>query len=397
MTPPVIFMGPTLDVGEARRLLPGTYLPPVAQGDVLRVLDDPPPVIGIIDGYFELVPSVWHKEILAAMARGVRVFGAASMGALRAAELEAFGMEGVGTIFQWYSSGFLEDDDEVAVAHGPAESGFVPLSVAMVDVRDDCHRAVGRNLIAPSLAEAIVSLAKALYYPDRTWPAILAAAQDAGFDEDGVEVLRSSVSAARQGLKARDARALLVRIAEFVDDPWPPPVRPVEVEKTVFFDRLQTEIATMKASTDQHELPDEWSLLRAGETVATARKKMMLRLLARTEARRLGLTVTDDEMQAAADEFRRQHGLHRLADFTRWFNSEGLTEPAWIEFLRDSCLMEQLERHYYPEINRELRDYLRLASVRRWRADEDEAAGVQPPSVPAPDPARAPTSTPAPS
>ena len=43
-----------------------------------------PRAIGIIDGYFQQVPSVWHKEILWAMAQGVHVFGSASMGALRA-------------------------------------------------------------------------------------------------------------------------------------------------------------------------------------------------------------------------------------------------------------------------------------------------------------------------
>ena len=55
-----------------------------------------PVAIGLIDGYFERVPSVSHKEILWAMSQGIVVIGAASMGALRAAELAPFGMLGVG-------------------------------------------------------------------------------------------------------------------------------------------------------------------------------------------------------------------------------------------------------------------------------------------------------------
>ena len=74
--------------------------------------------IGIIDGYFENIPSVWHKEILWAMSQGIHVFGSASMGALRAAELAPFGMEGVGAIFEAYRDGWLEDDDEVASEDG---------------------------------------------------------------------------------------------------------------------------------------------------------------------------------------------------------------------------------------------------------------------------------------
>jgi hypothetical protein len=57
----------------------------VAQGDVYRAALRAPRAIGIIDGYFERMPSVWHKEILWAMSRGIHVFGSASMGALELA------------------------------------------------------------------------------------------------------------------------------------------------------------------------------------------------------------------------------------------------------------------------------------------------------------------------
>src|SRR5947209_16461006 len=119
-----VFTGPTLSAEEARTVLDAVYLPPVSQGDVYRVSFRRPTAIGIIDGYFERIPAVWHKEILWAMSHGIHVFGSASMGALRAAELEAFGMEGVGAIFEAYRDGRLEDDDEVAVVHGPADVGY---------------------------------------------------------------------------------------------------------------------------------------------------------------------------------------------------------------------------------------------------------------------------------
>ena len=82
-----VFLGPSLPLDQARAILDAIYLPPVQQGDLLRLLELKPRYVGIIDGYFETVPAVWHKEILLAMSQGVHVFGAASMGALRAAEL----------------------------------------------------------------------------------------------------------------------------------------------------------------------------------------------------------------------------------------------------------------------------------------------------------------------
>src|SRR6185295_3890747 len=92
----VLFTGPTLSPREACQRLEAVCLPPAAQGDVYRASLRRPFAIGIIDGYFERVPAVWHKEILWAMSEGIHVFGSASMGALRAAELALFGMIGVG-------------------------------------------------------------------------------------------------------------------------------------------------------------------------------------------------------------------------------------------------------------------------------------------------------------
>ena len=122
----VIFAGPSISAADVQGILerrvpaagrPGRRLPRGAARPV---------AIGLIDGYFERVPAVWHKEILWALSQGIHVFGSASMGALRAAELAPFGMVGVGAIFEAYRDGILEDDDEVAVAHGPAEPATVP-------------------------------------------------------------------------------------------------------------------------------------------------------------------------------------------------------------------------------------------------------------------------------
>ena len=116
----VVFAGPTLRQSDVLARLDAQVLGPAAFGDVYRAAHARPTALAIIDGYFERVPATWHKEILWAMAEGVHVFGASSMGALRAAELSVFGMVGVGKIFEAFRDGVLEDDDEVAVAHGAA-------------------------------------------------------------------------------------------------------------------------------------------------------------------------------------------------------------------------------------------------------------------------------------
>ena len=142
MRPVVAFLGPTLSEDEARAVLDAEYMPPAGHGDVLRAALRRPRVIAIVDGVFERTPAVWHKEILFALSEGIHVYGAASMGALRAAELDRFGMRGVGDVYRAYAEGVLEDDDEVAVAHTDAEHGFRALSDSMVDVRATLEKAV---------------------------------------------------------------------------------------------------------------------------------------------------------------------------------------------------------------------------------------------------------------
>ncbi|MFD0585035.1 TfuA-like protein [Dactylosporangium darangshiense] len=91
--------------------------------------------VGIVDGYFHQTGSVRHKEILDLLSRDVNVLGAASMGALRAAELDRFGMKGVGSVYADYRDGRLEADDEVTLLHSPAEEGYRALSEPLVGIR----------------------------------------------------------------------------------------------------------------------------------------------------------------------------------------------------------------------------------------------------------------------
>lgn len=170
----LVFVGPTL-AGEA---LPEGFeaRPPAAAGDMLEAARARPATMVLIDGLFGRVRSPWHKELLHLMAAGHRLIGAASMGALRFAELAPFGMEGAGVIARAYRAGVLVDDAEVAVAHAPAALGWRPVSVALVDVRATAACARRAGLLAPAEAQALVEAASAIHFAGRTWEAVAAAA-----------------------------------------------------------------------------------------------------------------------------------------------------------------------------------------------------------------------------
>lgn len=212
----VIFTGPTLSAADAAHELDAEYQPPAAQGDVYRAGLKHPDVIGVIDGYFDRVPSVWHKEILWAMNQGIHVFGSASMGALRAAELEAFGMEGVGAIFEMYRDGTYEDDDEVAVAHGSGEFGFRAGSEAMVDIRCTLAKAVRVGVLRASTAASIASLAKSMFYPYRKYQLIAKRAVELDLPPPELRAFADWLPEGRESQKRSDALAMLRVIRERV-------------------------------------------------------------------------------------------------------------------------------------------------------------------------------------
>jgi hypothetical protein len=248
-----IFAGPSLPAHDPARSAEAIWLPPAAHGDIHRaVMLLEPRAIGLVDGYFQWTPSVRHKEILWAMDRGVHVFGAASMGALRAAELAEFGMKGIGRIFEAYRCGRLEefpdqpfeDDDEVAVTHGPAETGFLAVSEAMVNLRCTLASAARGGAISAVTCSRLAAIAKSLYFPDRTYERVLQVAAEEGLPGTELAALSAWLPAGRVNQKRDDARRLVEAIGAFLAND-PPPLRPGFLfEPTTLWERM---IATQRS------------------------------------------------------------------------------------------------------------------------------------------------------
>jgi hypothetical protein len=169
-----------------------------------------------VDGIFESLPSVWHQELLAALDAGVTVLGASSMGALRAAELHPFGMQGVGAIFEAYREGHLEDDAEVALLHADGEHQWRALTVPLVNVRHAVAEAVRKKVLSDAEGTRLVAAAASLHYQQRRWPDVWRAS---GL-EGGVRARWDTFAAAGlPDLKAADARRALTLAARHLERP----------------------------------------------------------------------------------------------------------------------------------------------------------------------------------
>lgn len=368
----VVFVGPTLPAASLPAIPGLVALPPVAQGDVYRAAQRRPRAIGIIDGYFEGVPAVWHKEILWAMAQGIHVFGSASMGALRAAELCDFGMRGVGRIFEAYRAGALppyaglfEDDDEVAVIHGPPETGYVALSEAMVNIRASLVRAEAENVIEAGTRDALADLAKGLLYHERGYDRLLQLAAEAGMPASQIEPLRAWLPAGRIDQKRLDAQAMLAAMQALLASDAAAKQVDYVLEWTEMWDD-----ATLAAAGSAAEPGMEAAWLPAAQILdelrldpaayGLVRDRALLRVLAHRERLRRHQPPEKSAQRAALDRLRARHGLFRRADLDQWLKARDLDAARFEQLIADEAQLESLAARTASGLEDRLLDHLRL-------------------------------------
>lgn len=206
----VVFAGPSIRVSDKLRFQNFQFLPPIAEGDIFRVSRSFPGTIAIIDGYFGDRMSVSHKEILWALSEGIVVYGAASMGALRAAELDVYGMIGVGEVYHAYRTGSLVDDEAVAVLHGPQEAGYPVLTVPTVDVDATLDHLVASGRLRHDHADLLSERSRRIFFAARTWETIAADAGSTSHEQDDLAALLTASHVERKRL---DALELLTELA----------------------------------------------------------------------------------------------------------------------------------------------------------------------------------------
>ncbi len=203
----IVFLGPSLSISKAREIFPfAEYREPAKRGDILRVATrNEARVVGLIDGVFlqDYPPS--PIEVYTALSKGVEIIGASSIGAIRAVELERFGMIGIGKIFNLYRSGKLEDDDEIAVTFTP---DYKLQSEALIDIRYTLYHAYRDGIISYEDMRKMVKIAKRLYFTHRTYDEIIYNARSE-IDATTLKRIGEYVAHNRKSLKEEDSIRLL--------------------------------------------------------------------------------------------------------------------------------------------------------------------------------------------
>lgn len=369
------FAGPSIRWSEIEELCTGLdaeveIAPPVEQGDLLREAHHLPEIIGIIDGYFYQVPSVLHKEILIALAAGSHVLGAASLGALRAAELDVFGMEGVGRIYEMFSDELIDGDDEVAVQHGPEEIGFRPLTIPLVNIRHAIHLAATEGVINRDDSRVILSAAQDIHFTKRTWNQL--------FEHDryqlinGAAPFREFVTQRNPDLKNEDARVLVQTIVNRVRGSSEWPDRPDCRVKSSKYTYLMEHEYVGSRSGSRH-IPDSRvvSIQKVLDPCfAAVVDRVARRIIAVDEATFRGLAP--DATELLEKSFREENDLPDDNQFCDWLLAQGLRRQELTLWLQARNLERQVAEFFpSPETQESSSRILHAVASRRGLGEAD--------------------------
>lgn len=213
----IIYAGLSLPFSEAKDILDSTedieviYKKPIQRGDLTQALNENPDIIGIIDGVFHQNSAVGHKEILNVMKNGIKVFGASSMGALRASELDTLGMVGIGYVYNQYASGEVDSDDDVAVMLD--SETLEPLSEPLINMKYVFEKAVDENILTIDEKDELIGIAKKTYYPKRSYAKTLS---ESSLDNDKKGELINFIRESKD-IKKEDAKELICHIRKIVE------------------------------------------------------------------------------------------------------------------------------------------------------------------------------------
>jgi hypothetical protein len=343
----LVYLGPSLPLARAREILPeAIYHPPARQGDIVTdVVNLNPTHILLVDGSFRENLSPWHKELVYALQCVKAIYGAASMGALRASELDWLGMIGVGQIYNWYRDGVTEDDAEVAVSYAELPSGdYKCLTVPLVDIR------AGVNAVKDNKAEAFFAAAQKVNYMDRT--------------KQVCEQLWGGPDFPMIPQKAIDTIALLESFRELKPESEPK-LKPTPDHLSRFFQALYERDRRIEVSGESipQQHIDAYVLLHHPEYERicwdSSNHELALML-----CDLLLVTVSIEEVERENIRFQQRSGIETPAEFSSYLSANGWSQSEYNRLIIQNARIRKLQHSntvakMYRRNSQQIIDYLR--------------------------------------
>lgn len=343
----VVFCGPTISAEEASKILEADFRPPIKHGDMIScVYNDQPDVIVIIDGAFIDKLSVWHNEINEALNKGVTVYGTSAMGAIRAAEMQKWGMRGVGEVFNLFSDGTIEADDEVFCDYSAINGTYHKKTIPVVNLRYILSNATKAAIIKENQADDILTATKALFYKDRTIAIIISTClEDSIINDTEAKSLFEYINVSQLDIQKQDAVLCLESVKKLKPENLDRKEKNFQYD--LFFEALYERDRGTKNGNDYHsfyKIANDYAMYSSDiESVndAALNKKICALI-----ADNFNIEVSDEDIAAEKALFTQKHRINGDKEYHKWLKDNDLTENEFKELLAEGVKINKLQNWY---------------------------------------------------
>lgn len=353
--------------------------PPAGQCDLLSAVHSlDPDVVVIADTQVWPGISVLHKELIWALGKGVRIIGTAAGGALRAAELAFCGMKGHGRVYEMAAAGIIEDDADLFCTWEKNGTGYTRLTEPLVNIRATLERSKVREAIGEEEADTVLTVARTIYYKNRTFSTLEAGLADAGINAGRIATLMACIKENYYDIQSHDLSDTLDRIrdADFLPVPMSPETMPVPIDDQGAIFRMLYDHDRIVTDGDR-----QMRLYEIGNFITTRHPDMehlaynaFNRELVLILADQTGLEVNDEEVAGVTETFRRISGLTQEDDLASWLGDNDMSREDFSILMRDETRIKKLQESFlagqmFQKNTRPVLDFLRLTQAYPpWRA-----------------------------
>lgn len=343
----IVFCGPTISVDEASRIITADFKPPIKHGDLIScIYNDNPDVVVIIDGAFIDQLSLWHNEINEAINKGVTVYGASAIGAIRAAEMQKSGMRGVGEVFRMYSDGIIDADDEVLCDYSVINGTYNKKTISLVNLRHVLPNAVKESVIKQDQADSIILAVKSMFYKDRTISEITIRCLNQGIvNASESELLKEYISKSESDLQKNDAMECLEKIGNLLIEDLDKKEKNYQYD--LFFEALYERDRGTKNGEEYHsfyKIANDYTIYSSD--IETLNDAALNRKICALVADNFKVEATDEEIRSEKKLFTLRYGLTNEPDYQDWLKANDLTENEFNELLAERVKINKIQNWY---------------------------------------------------
>jgi len=269
-------------------------------------------------------------------------------------------MQGVGRIFHQFHLGDLEDDDEVAVLHGPQELGFTAVSEAMVNIRETLNAAAASGVLGTVDSEKLSIMAKSCFYHDRKWEHILSLAAP-GMKQETLDRFRSWLPDGAVDQKRLDALSLLQEIRHLQTSKPPPFKAEYRFEWSEMWQNAITRLFPGQKTIEGIDSLVLDELRLDTDEYSTAVVEAGLHYLAAGKATHTGNRVDDSELRRVFNDFKQRSGLLDRNRLDSWLVDNDLNEVKFEHLMESLTRREKLVDGFRDQLDQTMLDWLKLS------------------------------------